>query len=387
MVATTLATGSSLVPGLATAPALAAVALGCAAGTALVAALVPLGTRLGVPSVIAARAALGVRGAALVAVTMYLANFAWIAVNNQIAASAGVRLAGGSPRVWAMVVGLATTAVVAAGPRAVGRADRLAVPVMGAIGLLLSARLLTLPGGAPDATGAGDGGWLRGLDVVVGYQVSWILLFADYSRYTRSPRRAALAVYLGLGLTSLWLMSLGTLGARAFGSADPATIVARAGPGAAGALLLALATVCSNFVNIYLSALAWKSLFPGSHDAASLWAIGGIGAALATLSGAWLDRYAELMLALGALWVPVAGVLLSRLVIAREPVDAAALYDPRGRYAGFDLAALLACAAGALAHVLARGIGGTLPALATAVLLDRLLRAAVRGRAASTSLL
>jgi hypothetical protein len=30
--------------------------------------------------------------------------------------------------------------------------------------------------------------------------------------------------------------------------------------------------------------------------------------------------------------------------------------------------------------VLARGIGGSLPALATAVLLDRLLRAALRGR-------
>ena len=33
---------------------------------------------------------------------------------------------------------------------------------------------------------------LRGFDLVVGYQVSWILMFADYSRYTASERRAAL---------------------------------------------------------------------------------------------------------------------------------------------------------------------------------------------------
>jgi purine-cytosine permease-like protein len=33
--------------------------------------------------------------------------------------------------------------------------------------------------------------WSRGLDVVIGYQVSWILMFADYSRYTRSARGSA----------------------------------------------------------------------------------------------------------------------------------------------------------------------------------------------------
>lgn len=375
MVATTLAVGSSLVPAFATTQALGIVALGCIAGTALIASLVPLGTRLGVPSVVVARAALGIRGAALISLAMYVSNFAWIAVNNVIAASACVRVFGGSPRAWAIGVGLLTAAVVAAGPRAVGRADRIAVPVMFAIGLMLTARLLVLPGSAQHAPGTGGMSWLRGLDVVVGYQASWILMFADYSRYTPSPARAAGAVYLGLGLTSLWLMSLGALGARAFGSSDPATIVASSGLGAAGAILLALATMTTNFANIYLSALAWKSLFPASRDAASVWAIGGVGAALSAFSGAWLDRYADFVLVLGALWVPVGGVFLSRFLLTRRPVDAAALYDAGGRYAGFDGAALLACALGATVYALARESGGTLPALATAVLVDRLMRA------------
>src|SRR3972149_6175940 len=46
----------------------------------------------GAPSVIAARAALGIRGAAAVALGLYLSNFAWIAVNNVIAASACARV-------------------------------------------------------------------------------------------------------------------------------------------------------------------------------------------------------------------------------------------------------------------------------------------------------
>jgi NCS1 family nucleobase:cation symporter-1 len=376
IVATTLAVGSSLEPSLRSSDALAIIAIGCACGTGLIAGLVPLGTRAGVPSVVVARAAFGMRGAALLSLAMYVGNFAWIAVNNVIAASACARALGGPSRAWAIGLGLLTTAVVAAGPRAVSRADRFAVPVMVAIGVLLTWRLLALPGDAGQARGTPGGAWLRGLDVVIGYQASWMLMFADYSRYTRSPARAAWAVYLGLGVTSLWLMSLGAIGARAFGSSDPAAIVSAAGLGQAGALLLALATITTNFVNVYLSALAWKSLFPGSRDAASVWTIGGVGAALSAFSGAWLEGFADFVLALGALWVPVGGVFLSRFLLTRESVDAAALFDDRGRYAGFDAAALLACAAGAAVHALSRGSGATLPALATALVVDRALRRA-----------
>jgi NCS1 family nucleobase:cation symporter-1 len=147
-------------------------------------------------------------------------------------------------------------------------------------------------------------------------------------------------------------------------------------------LLLALATITTNFVNIYLSALAWKSLFPGARDGASVWFIGGVGAALGVFSGAWLDRYADFVLLLGALWVPVGGVLMSRLLWTRDPVDVPALYDPAGRYAGFDRPALAACALGVLVYGAARGIGGTLPALAAAVVADRLLRRRGARRAA-----
>lgn len=374
IVATTLAVGSSLTPALATPDALWIVAAGCVLGTAPIAALAPLGPRLGVPSVIAARAALGIRGAALISLSMYVCNFAWIAVNNVIAASACARTAGGSPRAWAIGIGVLTTAVVAAGPRTVGLADRLAVPVMLAICLPLTLRFLAAPQSVPAGPDAGALDWLRSLDVVFGYQASWILMFADYSRYTRSPARSAVAVYLGLGLTSLWLMSLGVLGAAGAGSTDPAAIVAAAGLGGIGALLLALATITTNFVNIYLSALAWKSLFPGASDGASVWFIGCVGAALGVFSGAWLDRYADFVLLLGALWVPVGGVLVSRLLWSRETVDVAALYDPKGRYAGFDVPALVACSLGVIAYGLSRGIGSTLPAMATALLADRFLR-------------
>src|SRR5664279_2692749 len=64
LVATTLQTGASLAPAFGLRQAALLAAGGIVLGTALVAALTPLGPRLGVPSVVACRAALGLRGPA-----------------------------------------------------------------------------------------------------------------------------------------------------------------------------------------------------------------------------------------------------------------------------------------------------------------------------------
>ncbi len=372
IVATTIQTGAALVPAFSFRTAGLLVAVGSLAGALLVAALSPLGPRLGVPSVVAARAALGFRGAAAVALVLYVSNFAWIAVNNVIAASACARVAGGpgSERAWAIGLGLLATAIAAGGPRAVGLADRVAVPLLLVVGVLFTVACFRLPPGVVGAAGNGSMPWPQGLDVVVGYQVSWLLMFADYSRYTASPGKGALAVFCGLGLTSLWFMPLGFAAARAASSTDPGAMLAAVGLGTSGALLLALATLTTNFVNLYLSALAWKSIFPRAPDHLSIWSIGLVGTALSLFQRGWLDRYADLMMLLGALVVPVGGVLLSHFFVLRSKVRVEDLYDPNGPYAagsGFVLPSAAAWLLGVATYWLAAPIGGTLPSLLVTV--------------------
>ena len=353
LVATTLQTGASLAPAFGLARAAPLMAGGVLLGTALVASLAPLGPRLGVPSVVACRGALGLRGGALVSLILYVTNFAWIALNNVIAASACAGLWGGpaSERTWAFGLGLLATAVVAGGPRAVGRADRVAVPVLLVVGGILSIACLRFPPSVAAAPGDGSMSAVRGLDVVIGYQVSWLLVFGDYPRYTRSPAKAAAAVYLALALTSLWFLPLGFLAARAAGSTRPGAMLAAAGIGGLGAVLLAVATLTTNFVNIYMSALAWKSLVPGARDRASVWTIGVVGAALSLFSG-WIERYADFMLLLGGLLVPVGGVLLAHFFLVRGEVNVASLYAEGpvpDRPGGFAIPGMCGWAAGAAA--------------------------------------
>src|SRR5437763_8460308 len=114
VVATTFQVGASLAASFTLTSLLGLIAIGSVAGALLVAALAPLGPRLRVPSVIAARPALGFVGAGLVAAVLYISNFAWIALNNVIAASACARVgaewigpAAGSSTAWAIVLGIA----------------------------------------------------------------------------------------------------------------------------------------------------------------------------------------------------------------------------------------------------------------------------------------
>ena len=387
IVATTFQTGASLAPAFGLPAALALIAAGVLAGSLLIAALSAVGPRLGVPSVIAARAALGTTGAGLVALLLYATNFAWIAVNNVIAASACAQVAGGrgSERAWAVGVGIASTLIVAGGPRLVARADRLAVPLLAVVGVGLTVACLRLPGRVLWAPGAGGLSWPAGLDIVVGYQVSWILMFADYSRYTASARKASVAVFLGLALTSLWLMPLGVVAARAAGSSDPGTMLRALDLGLSGAILMTVATVTTNFVNIYMSSLALRSLMPKAGDQVTVWSTGLVGTALSAFSGAWLERYAGFMLVLGAILVPVGGILLARFYLVRSEVRVDALYDGSGEFGrrrGIDPAGFVAWAAGSVTYYAARGIGGTVPSLVVAVAAYLALRRAMAWRPA-----
>jgi purine-cytosine permease-like protein len=125
--------------------------------------------------------------------------------------------------------------------------------VMVAVALTIAcARVSASPPAAPQTAMS----WWRGLDVVIGYQVSWILMFADYSRYTRSVRGSALAVFFGLAVTSAWMMPLGAVAARAAGTSDPGAMLDAVGL-ALRRLPSTLATLIQLREHLHV-VLAWK---------------------------------------------------------------------------------------------------------------------------------
>ena len=226
IVATTLQVGASLPTTLSLPIALGVIGVGAVGGAALTAVLAPIGTRLRVPSIVASRAPLGFSGAHLLALLLFLTNFVWIALNNAIAASICVRLTGvGTEDAWAAALGLAATLIVLGGPRFAALVDRVAVPLLLVAGGVFTVAIVRAPAPACPTGPVPFGDVVRGLDVVAGYQVSWLLMFADYPRFVRSARAAGVAVFLGLALTALWFMPLGLVASALARSADPGEMV------------------------------------------------------------------------------------------------------------------------------------------------------------------
>lgn len=368
IVATTLQVGASLPTTFSLQAAMGVIVMGAIGGALLTAALAPVGSRLRVPSIVATRAALGTGGAQALALLLFVTNFAWIALNNVIAASITTQVTGvGTTGMWSVGLGLTATVIVLGGPRVAAIVDRVAVPLLMLSGAVFTFAVWRAPTPVWPTAPVPTADLARGLDIVIGYQASWLLMFADYPRFVRSPRAAGIAVFLGLALTSLWFMPLGLVASAVAGSSDPGAMVTALNLGVWGALLVAVAALTTNFVNIYMSALALKSLRPALSGAAGVWLIGGVGALLGLFSMGWLERFASFTLVLASLLVPIGGLLLAHFVVLRTPTDVAALYVPRRGRAAWSTPGLMAWITGAVVFHLASSIGGTLPSLLATV--------------------
>ena len=374
IVATTLQMGTYL-PAFTLTTASLVIAAGSIGGALLVAVLAPVGSTLRVPSLVATRAALGFRGAQIVAFLLFATNFVWIAVNNAIAASITARLVSGPAAehqaAWAVFFGIVATLTVLGGPRVVGLADRWAVPLLLVSGVVLTLACIraTIPDVPAPATSAAD--LFHGFDVIFGYQTTWLLMFADYSRYTRSRKQSAIATFGGLGLTALWFIPLGLIASRVANSGEPAEMLFALGLGWWGAALVALGTLTTNFVNIYMSALALKSLRPSLSNRAAIWIIGGIGCALSVLSQTLLDRLGGFTVALAGIFVPIGGLLIAHFLLLKRKDTAASLYPaspgaaPAVGY--WSVAGMTAWITGAAAFYFSQSIGGVVPGLVVSI--------------------
>jgi purine-cytosine permease-like protein len=379
VVATTFITGATVKAGLSFADSLGAIAAGSVIGALLVSLLVPVGSTWGVPSIIALRAPLGRPGAHVVAVILYVTNFAWIALNNVIAASVTeVLFPAIGIRVLAVGLGVVATLIVLGGPRLVALANRAAVPLMLVAGVVLAWLAFGVMDSVPASTSRATLSMWQALDLVIAYQASWILMFADYSRYSAAPVRSGLSVFASLSLTSILCMALGALLCAISGSTDPGMMLAALGSPPLGAALLAVATVTTNFVNIYLSALALRSLAPRIKDGPAVLITGLVGAALSVLSREWIDGYAAFMGLLGLILVPLGGVALAQFFPFPTELEPRSLYEPEGRFARPGWSGLIAWAAGAFVYWRYQATGATLPSLLVSFAIFALLRSRKR---------
>jgi NCS1 family nucleobase:cation symporter-1 len=161
--------------------------------------------------------------------------------------------------------------------------------------------------------------WLA-VDTVVAVTVSWAPLVADYTRFSRDRRSAFFGVGIGYLLPTLFQFGFGSilvLSREVDPNRPELILVAIAGGGAAAALALLALTVDETdeaFANVYSSAVSTQNLFPRVPQRALI-----VGASVLATAGALaidMRSYQRFLLLLGAVFVPLLGVLIADWLLA-----------------------------------------------------------------------
>lgn len=358
-----LVAGSLLVPALGLRDAMIATVIGSIIGAGLLAIAGRIGSDTGVPTMVALRPALGVRGSYLASVLNIGQLVGWAGLEIIIMAQAARVISDeffgfDGYYLWLTVFAVLGTAFAVGGPIVVVRQflQRFGFWIVLAATAWLTWRLFATYDvqewwDAPNAGGFPN--FWQGVDIAVSLPVSWLPLVADYSRYARRSGGSAWATFFSYATANIWFFGLGA-GYVLVLQANPGTIIGALVdsllPLTLGwlFLLVILADETDNaFANIYSTAVSAQNLVRVPHRVLALI----VGAAAFVLAvSVDLLGYENFLLLIGGVFVSLFGVLLADyFVVHRGRYDTGALYARGGRYwyaGGVNVAGVLAWLAG-----------------------------------------
>jgi putative hydroxymethylpyrimidine transporter CytX len=400
-----LLAGSFLVPALSLPQALAAIVVGSVIGVTLLGLTGIVGSQTGLPTMVCLRPALG-RGGSYVATGFNVVQLlGWTVFELVImghAANAVVRGQTGFDAVWLwiLVFGGAVLALGLWGPVAVVR-EWLTKFALGAVVVTtawLTWRLFARAdlGALWSAPAAGGLSFWAAVDIVIAMPISWLPLVSDYSRFARRPAPAFWGTVVGYLVANVWFYTLGALILLAVRTSyEPKAFVEAiallAGP---LVLLVLLADETDEaWADLYSCAVSIQNAFAYASAQSLVWGLGTASVLLALIFD--VTRYEDFLLLIGAVFVPLFGVLAADYFVVHRgryaPAAVLGATGAEGVVPGIRWQGVLAWALGVGAYLWIAGrlapvgltglpaIGASLPSLLVAAL--AYLTVALRPRA------
>jgi NCS1 family nucleobase:cation symporter-1 len=332
--------GAFFVPALSLRDALLAIVVGALIGNLMLAGAARIGADIGVPTMVLYRAPLGIRGSYLPTVFNVIQNIGWAAFELFIISAAAAAISqsmfGVAARpAWVILFGVVCVVMALGGPVAVVRRwiRRFAVWAVIASGLYMTWYMLTSFDISAFWSRPGEGGWpsfWQAVDLSIALPISWIPLVADYTRFARSGRAAFWGAGAGYFVAHVWFFTIGVLLVlgQSTDPTDPRGFIGAmlAIPVGFVALLILLVDETDEaFANLYSTAVSMQNVLPRAPQRLLVVLVGGVSMALALMVD--LVQYENFLLLLGALFVPLFGVLAADYYLLRGR-----RYDPRSLY-------------------------------------------------------
>src|SRR5919107_1153487 len=361
--------------------AILAIIIGSAVGSILLALAGKIGSDHGIPSLITMRPAFGVRGSYLPAVLNVLQLVGWTTFEIMIMARAADMLTGSilPYYFWAAIFGALVALLGIAGPLNVVRQwiGKFAVWIAYGTSAIIIINLLN-SADIPSLFLSSGGGlsFFSALDLVIAMPVSWMPLVADYNRFSKKSKSALWGTFIGFTMTNILFYFGGIL----IGTSDVLAIMAAIQAIFFGFLMLLLIVdeADNAFADVYSASVSTQDIFAKISQKYLIVGFTALSTILAMVVS--IEQYEVFLLLIGAIFVPVFGVVLTDYyIVKRQKYTEKMLYVRRNRL-GIGVPAIIAWTLGALLNYILSplspiympqlpAIGATIPSLAAASLI------------------
>lgn len=269
---------------------------------------------------------------------------------------------------WCVVIGALIVLWIAIGVKQMGRVQSIAAALLLVLTFVVSA---TVFGSNQAPIDAGEGlSFGAAVELAAAMPLSWLPVAGDYLREAKRPSTGAATASISYLIGSCWMFAIG-LGCALFaGSDDIATVLAQAGMGAIGILVVVFSTVTTTFLDAQSAGISAEAIHPRLNARAGGVIAAIIGCALAAFAP--VGDFEDFLYLIGSVFAPMATIVC---------VDYFALHrDSTDKPVDWRNAALWACGFALYRLSLNWDIpcGNTLPVMAiialVAIVVDRLLK-------------
>ena len=307
----------------------------------------------------------GNQGGKLFAILNVLQLMGWTGIMIYDGGLSADGMLGISAKIWCVVIGLLVMAWIAFG---VTRLDKLNFAAMALLFILTVVLCVVIFGHSSQSGVMVDDSMSFGaaVELAVAMPLSWLPVISDYTREAEKPVRATAVSVVTYGLVSCWMYVIGMGAAILTGESDIASIMVKAGLGAAGLLIIVFSTVTTTFLDAFSAGVSAESVFGGLKGKYMGIAAAVIGTVAAVIFP--MDDITDFLYLIGSVFAPMIAIQITDQFIL----------GGRQTKSDFDWPALIVWVIGFAAYRYLMGVdlplGNTLPDMVITVIICLIVR-------------
>lgn len=312
------------------------------------------GVRYGIDLWVWLRSVLGIKGVAIFATIISLANFGWYAVDAQLFASSMINLCGNfglelNPVIWKPLLGVFCvvlgTLIALGGPEVIKWTSRILVTALLIVGIVVVGLCFTavpfpqMAAVTPDVEGSRIVNFMLSAEGNVAFAFSWSTQAIVMPRLCKSEKKGYWATSLSYGVVAPFFVAAGGIMAYAmyvkFGhfESDPTVMLsALCGPAIAllSLLMVAFANIGTQGMGSYVNCMIVKSGIPRVSYRLLVW-IACVYVSLLTVWGWVMDNFGSFVSLAAYIQGPIIGmIVVDYLVVKKRKVSLKGLYFLEG---------------------------------------------------------